>query len=90
MSALNKIYFRIKNIPISVFLYFIMHKLNSQKRGKNEKLIEEIFFELILNIVNFMCREKSISVGINSCLVMKPCQPNFLCSFQDKPKMVLS
>ena len=44
VSTLNQIYFRIKNIPISVFLYFIMHMLNSQKRGKNKKLIEEIFF----------------------------------------------
>ena len=55
-----------KNIPISVFGYFIIHKLNIQKRGKNEKLIEEIYLKLILNIVNFLCCKKSISVSINS------------------------
>ena len=66
MSTLNQIYFRMKNIPISVFGYFIIHKLNIQKRGKNEKLIEEIFLKLILNIVIFLCCEKSISIGINS------------------------
>ena len=47
-----------KNIPISVFGYFIIHKLNIQKTGKNEKLIEEIFFKLILNIVIFLCCKK--------------------------------
>ena len=67
LSTLNQIYFRIKNIPISVFGYFILHKLNIQKRGKNKKLIEGIFFKLILNIMNFLCCKKSISVGINSC-----------------------
>ena len=67
MSTLNQIYFLIENIPISVFGYFIIHKLNIQKMGKNKKLIEEIFLKLILNIVNFLCCKKSISVGINSC-----------------------
>ena len=55
VSTLNQIYFRMKNIPISVFGYFIIHKLNIQKRGKKEKLIEEIFLKLILNIVDFLC-----------------------------------
>ena len=58
MSTLNQIYFWIENIPISVFGYFIIHKLNIQKMGKNKKLIEENFFKLILNIVNFLCCKK--------------------------------
>ena len=37
VSTLNQIYSLIKNIPISVFGYFIIHKLNIQKMGKNKK-----------------------------------------------------
>ena len=36
VSTLNQIYFEIKNIPISVFGYFILHKQNIQKRGKTK------------------------------------------------------
>ena len=75
MSTLNQIYFKTKNTPISVFGYFIIRKQNIQKRGKNKKLIEEFFLKLILNIVIFLCFKKSISVGRNSCPVMKPWQP---------------
>ena len=42
------------NIPISIFGYFIKHKLNIHKRRKIKKLIEEIFIKLILNIMNFV------------------------------------
>ena len=45
VSTLNQIYFRIKNIPISVFGYFIIHKLNIQKREKHKKLIDDFFFK---------------------------------------------
>ena len=57
MPTSNQIYFRIKSIPISVFGYFIIHKLNIQKGVGDKKWIED-FFKLILNIVNFLCQYK--------------------------------
>ena len=38
VSLLNELYFRIKNKPISVFGYFIIHKLCIQKRGEHLKI----------------------------------------------------
>ena len=62
VSSLNQIYFRNKNIPISVFGYVIIHKLNIQKRGKIKKNDRGTYFEYC---DFFLCCKKSISVGIN-------------------------
>ena len=40
------------NLSFRIFHYT---QTKYSKEGKNEKLIEEIFLKLILNIVNFLC-----------------------------------
>ena len=59
--------------------------------GKNKKLIEEIFLKLILNIVIFLCCKNPFQlVLINAPVCNHGNQNNFLCGFQEKPKMLLS